>query len=71
MEEFGQVMLLAREFVPAMLGGGQCFDEIEQAHGFQITDVAGKFNVASPFVSRPSVARLSSSLSFPVKEGMV
>jgi hypothetical protein len=44
MKKFSKFMLLARKIIPAMLCGGQWFDEIGHAYGFEFNAAAGKFN---------------------------
>jgi hypothetical protein len=71
MKEFGEFMLLARKLVPAMLRGGQWFDEIGDAHGFEITDAAGKLNdgiESAPLVIRAAELPLIANL--PPKTGI-
>ncbi|MGA2177282.1 MAG: hypothetical protein ABSH38_20090 [Verrucomicrobiota bacterium] len=70
-KEFGEFMLLARKLVPAMLRGGQWFDEIGDAHSFEITDAAGKLNdgiESAPLVVRAAALALIANL--PPKRGM-
>jgi hypothetical protein len=46
MKKFGQLVFLARKLVPAMLCGGQRFDEIGRAH-FCPFGLAGFFRLTS------------------------